>query len=292
LNSVDSPPLANRFIDLIKVLAYIGLCFITSFVCAPLLGYLYTHLPKELYFFAVSTFDCGLAMLLMFLFGRFFDKKSFLSYGFGGCTAGSAVREVLVGALVAALMVSTVMLILFLSGSYKVSSLAWSNDLITYLPFLLMAAMREEVIFRGYVLQTLQKSYGSIWAIVISSLLFGFLHLLNFDSKVSLLAQLYSCLCLSIDAGLVFAVAYFVKRRLWFPFGLHVTWNIFEGPVYGTFVSSLTLGKPLITGQLSGRTLLTGGVFGPEASLIEVGICLLLVALLWRRTELYSENKS
>jgi hypothetical protein len=83
----------------------------------------------------------------------------------------------------------------------------------------------------------------------------------------------------------VFAVAYLLNRRLWFPFGLHVTWNVFEGPVYGTLVSSLNLGKPLLVAKLSGPEYMTGGIFGPEASLVEVCICLLLVALLWRRVQ-------
>ncbi len=61
-----------------------------------------------------------------------------------------------------------------------------------------------------------------------------------------------------------------------FLFGLHVAWNVFEGPVYGTLVSSLNLGKPLLVAKLSGPFYLTGGVFGPEASLVEVCVCLLL----------------
>jgi hypothetical protein len=238
-----------------------------------------------MFWFAVSSFDLILSVALLYICAKYIEKRPFLSYGFSGCTVGGGLKETMAGAAVAAFMVSTVMLILFLTGSYQVFAAGWHIEFLTFLPFLLVAAMREEVMFRGYVLQTLEKSWGTIGAIVISSLMFGFLHMINFEAGIQWPAKIYSCVCLSIDAGLVFAVAYLINRRLWFPFGLHVTWNVFEGPVYGTLVSSLNLGKPLLVAKLSGPEYLTGGIFGPEASLVEVCVCLLLVALMWRRAQ-------
>ena len=277
--------LLNKILSVVKVFVYIILCFATSYYPLDrLVGFGYMHIPdKALFMFLVSSVELLLCTGLLYLCAKFIEKKPFLSYGFSGCTAGSALKETFYGAGVSGVMVSTVMLILFLTGCYQVISAEWTFDFIAFLPFLLVAAMREEVMFRGYVYQTLEKNWGTIGAIVISSLMFGFLHMINFEPGVQLAAKLYSCICLSIDAGVVFAVAYLITRRLWFPFGMHVTWNIFEGPVYGTLVSSLNLGKPLLNAKLSGPDYLTGGVFGPEASLVEVGVCMLLVALLWRR---------
>ena len=287
-----------RLFDLLKVITFIFLSFASTFILQPLLVDFYRRCPDKIWFYTGSAaFDFVLALGLLYVFGRFIEKRSLKSYGFAsGIAAGSEcgtassalfkiLKETLAGAAVAAAMVSTVMLILYLAGAYTVSSAAWQTDFIAYLPFLLMAAMREEIIFRGYVLQTLEKSWGAIPAMIISAVMFGFLHMLNFDEHVNLQAQIYSCLCLSVDAGLIFAVAFYMRRRLWFPFGMHVTWNIFEGPVYGTFVSSLTLGTPLLTGHLAGNMLLTGGIFGPEASLIEVAVCLVLVAVMWPKVK-------
>jgi membrane protease YdiL (CAAX protease family) len=298
-----------KLFDLLKVVTFIFLSFASTFLLQPLLIYFYRHCPAPLYFYTgTAAFDFALALGLLYVFGIFIEKRSLKSYGFSsgisdnsewGTTSsaligkplaasrlGQILKETLAGAGVAAFMVSTVMLVLYLAGAYTVSEAAWHNDFLAYLPFLLMAAMREEIIFRGYVLQTLEKSWGAIPAMITSAVMFGFLHLLNFDEHVSLQSQLYSCLCLSIDAGLIFAVAFYMRRRLWFPFGMHVTWNVFEGPVYGTFVSSLTLGTPLLTGHLKGNMFITGGVFGPEASLVEVAVCLVLVAVMWPKLNL------
>lgn len=279
------------FLAIVKVFIYIVLCFATMFgIFQPLIIFVYQLVhDKALFCFLLSSFDLILALAMLFVFSLV-DKKTFLSYGFGGCTFSGGVKETAAGLLLGGAMVSTVMLVLYLSGCYKVLSASLNIQLLTFLPFFIVAAMREEVMIRGYVFQTLEKAWGTIGAIVISSMMFGFLHLINFESGVPLGEKLYSCTCLTIDAGLIFAVAYLVKRRLWFPFGLHLSWNLFEGPIYGTLVSGLTLSKPFLNATVSGPFFLTGGIFGPEASLVEVAICLVLVAMLWRKIQWQSKS--
>ena len=279
---------AAKSLALLKVAVYIFVCFSpTILINQPLfrepLTYAYQHMPLELYGLLVSGTELTIALSMLFLFSRFIDKRPFLSYGFAGRTVSGAAREFGCGAAVAALMVSIVMLVLYMAGCYHVLSVQFNSQLFSFLPFFFVAALREEVMFRGYVMQTLEKNWGIVSAIILSSVMFGFLHLMNFEDDVSLPAKLYSCFCLSIDAGLVFGVAYLATRRLWFPFGLHFAWNVFEGPIYGTPVSSLDLAKPLLVSKLSGPFYLTGGVFGPEASLVEVTVCLLLVGIMWTK---------
>ena len=300
----------GKLLAFIKVCIYILFSFASTSWLAPAVLQLYQQVQdKALFYFLVSAFDCLLALALLYLFGTLIDKKPLASFGLTGflridpsSQAGvfaddiasggtghfiflrpflkSGLTQVMAGVVVAFVMVSTVMLILYLSGNYHIYAAAFNVQFFTYLPFFIVAALREEVMFRGYVLQTLERHWGTTGAVIISALLFGFLHMINFESGISFFAKIYSCLCLSLDAGLVFAFAYLLTRRLWFPFGIHVAWNIFEGPVYGTLVSSLTLGEPILKAQLTGSDYLTGGVFGPEASLIEVLVCLLLVALM------------
>jgi hypothetical protein len=77
----------------------------------------------------------------------------------------------------------------------------------------------------------------------------------------------------------------YITRRLWLAAGLHAFWNIFEGPVFGTPVSGMHMGEPLIFSGLSGPPWLTGGVFGPEASIVELVVCLILAWTIWQRKE-------
>jgi hypothetical protein len=70
---------------------------------------------------------------------------------------------------------------------------------------------------------------------------------------------------------------------LWFPIGLHAGWNFSEGSIYGLSVSGFTAKGALTQGTLTGPAILTGGAFGPEASIIAVVLCLFVaVLLLWR----------
>lgn len=274
----------DKALAIAKVAVYIAICFATSWFLQGAVLYAYRHIANQaLFYFVVAAFDCTLALVSLYFFSRFIDKRPFLSYGFSGGTVSGGFKQFAAGCGLALLMVSSVMLFLYLAGYYKVLSVSWNVEVLAYLPFFFVAALREEVMFRGYVLQTLEKHWGTFGAIVISSFMFGLLHLINFEDGVALADRLYSCVCLSIDAGLVFSVAYLATRKLWFPFGLHFAWNVFEGPVYGTLVSSLTLCQPILVARLTGPFYLTGGVFGPEASLIEVAACLVLVGLLWRR---------
>src|SRR5690606_10462502 len=89
-------------------------------------------------------------------------------------------------------------------------------------------------------------------------------------------------------AGLLFAQAYIVTRQLWLPIALHLSWNFAEGPLFGFPVSGLP-GEGLLTVQLAGPEVVTGGAFGPEAGLVViVGIAIAAGVLYmrgrWRRT--------
>jgi sodium transport system permease protein len=66
------------------------------------------------------------------------------------------------------------------------------------LVFALMPAITEEIAFRGYILSGLQRSYKPRTAIVLSALLFGFLHVL-----LSLFVQLFGATVLGLVIGLI-----------------------------------------------------------------------------------------
>jgi hypothetical protein len=60
-------------------------------------------------------------------------------------------------------------------------------------------------------------------------------------------------------------------RSLWFVAGLHTAWNFLQGPIYGFNISGSGLTtESLLVPSIQGPELLTGGVFGIEASLIAV----------------------
>ena len=127
----------------------------------------------------------------------------------------------------------------------------------------------EELIFRGGIYRITEDMFGTGAALVISGALFGLLHLAN--PHASLLAGI----AIALEAGILLGAAYAATRSLWFPIGIHIGWNFAEGGVFGAPVSGSPAGRGLFDLPLSGPEWLTGGAFGPEASLVTVAICTL-----------------
>ncbi|MDI5976135.1 CPBP family intramembrane glutamic endopeptidase [Amycolatopsis magusensis] len=141
-------------------------------------------------------------------------------------------------------------------------------------------AVTEELLFRGVVHRVLEQRIGSIIAIAISSLLFGLTHLLNGN------ATLWGTLAIAVEGGALLAIAYTATRSLWLPMGLHFAWNFTESGVFGTAVSGAESESGLLRTVLSGPDVLTGGAFGPEASLFALLCCLVPAVWLLRRAKL------
>ena len=134
-----------------------------------------------------------------------------------------------------------------------------------YLPLVplvtfLLVGIFEEVVFRGYVFQTLERRWGSGIALAGSGLFFGLVHLANGKG-------IAGPVLISFEASILMTAAYLLTRRLWLPIGIHWGWNLFESSVYGLTDSGTHIDPAhiLFAGRLSGPTWLTGGAFGPEA---------------------------
>jgi uncharacterized protein len=137
---------------------------------------------------------------------------------------------------------------------------------------LLPAAAAEEVMLRGYAFQALEEQWGGGAATLVTALIFGALHGVNPDSGWASFAGI-------VVSGVLFGVAYWTTRRLWLPIGLHVAWNVFEGPILGFPVSGFDFPSAL-TIHMTGPSVWTGGAFGPEAGLLGVLACVAGVGLL------------
>jgi membrane protease YdiL (CAAX protease family) len=136
-----------------------------------------------------------------------------------------------------------------------------------------MAALAEEWLVRGYILQVLEDAHGVRAAVLVSSGLFGLLHAVNPNVTLLSLPNL-------IATGLVLAQAYYVTRRLWLVWAFHFSWNFTQMVVFGLPVSGLA-GEGILSPMVTGPSWGTGGDFGPEGGVA----CLLALAvasfLLW-----------
>lgn len=122
-----------------------------------------------------------------------------------------------------------------------------------------VGALGEEAMFRGYALQTLARA-GFFWlAVILTSVLFASVHASN--PNVSIFALINTGL-----AGIWFGAAYWKTRTLWFPLGVHMSWNWTMAAFMGIPVSGITkfTPAPLFLSENAGPNWLTGGDYGLE----------------------------
>lgn len=143
------------------------------------------------------------------------------------------------------------------------------------LVFFLLVGTGEEIAFRGIVFRVIDGKWGTWMAFIVSGLLFGFVHIGNAGATV------LSSLAIAIEAGVILGLAYKLTGTLWTAIAIHWVWNYMEGPVLGFPVSGTDFGTPMFVSDTNGPDLVTGGPFGPEASLVMVGVSLLVCLVFW-----------
>ena len=183
-------------------------------------------------------------------------------------------RELGLGALVGASLFTMVIVVLALAGAYRVVGPGTLTGALAEAIASIAAAVIEEIIFRGILYRLVESAWGSLVAIGVSAALFGALHAFSpHPTPLGLVA-------IVLEAGILLACAYALTRRLWLPIGLHAAWNFTQGGVFGAAVSG-TSSKGLLVGSLSGPEWLTGGAFGPEASLVSIIVCMAAAAAMF-----------
>lgn len=138
-----------------------------------------------------------------------------------------------------------------------------SNSVTTAVAVGIQSGVLEELVVRGAVFRLLTRAFNVWWALLVSAALFGVTHLTNPA------ATAFSAFAIALEAGVLLAAFYVWTGRLWVSIGAHAGWNFFQGYVYGAPVSGFDIGGSLWDSapDPGDPELLTGGAFGPEASL-------------------------
>ena len=261
------------------------LLFILIFAAAGfLVGYLLRHfLPHHapsgvmsprlsLIFEGVQLFCVIIATGAMALI----ERKSLFAYGFQGTARALRFFSGLVWGFIA---ISTLVFVLwkahllifdgqFLHGAILLKyAAAWGL-------MFLMVGFFEESTLRGYLQYTVTRGIGFWWAALIFSFLFGFGHRTNpGETPVGLFS--------AGAIGLVFCLSLWYTGSLWWAVGFHAAWDWGESYFYGTSDSGLIARGHLFGEHPVGKILWSGGLTGPEGSLLVIPLILLVALFMW-----------
>jgi membrane protease YdiL (CAAX protease family) len=189
-----------------------------------------------------------------------------------------SLPESLAGMALGFVLFSVVMGILWAAGVYRFTGGGTGDQLAKGFVLAVLAGILEEILFRGLLFRLSAKIFGTWGALLLTAALFGAAHAANPGATVS------SSLAIALEAGILLGTAYTATTRLWLPIGLHIGWNFTEGSIFSMSISGTTAQSGMIQGTLSGSQILTGGQFGPEASIVAVLVCLAAALFLLRRT--------
>jgi uncharacterized protein len=202
-------------------------------------------------------------MITTWIMGRI-ERRTFADYGLPWRRAFG--RRFWQGACFSFTSFTVLLLVMRLAGVFSFGAIALHGwDVWKYaaawavLGFL--GALLEDFFYRGYLLFTLTTGISFWPAAVVTSLLMGGMHYFN-PSGHGLGAVSATMYCL---------VTVLVLRRtgnLWMPLGIHAGWNWAELYFYGVADSGFRANGHLFTADFHGNALLTGGGFGPEASIL------------------------
>ncbi len=233
----------------------------------------------------------GVATLIAFmtsiwLAGRFFDRRYFADFGVRFNRAWW--RDLGFGLALGVLLMTLIFLIewaagwITITGAFQTTMPNTSFGVAVLNPLILFlcVGIYEEFMSRGYHLKNLAEGFSFLGArrailiaTVLSSAIFGVLHAGNPNATAISTTNI-------VVAGIFLALGYILTRELAIPIGLHITWNFFQGNVFGFPVSGQDAGTTVLAIAQGGNPLITGGAFGPEAGLIGIGAMALGMVLI------------
>ncbi len=223
---------------------------------------------------------------VLWISARVIDKRSYEEFGF---TINSAwFLDFFAGNVMAAMAMSGIVFVLMVSGQIEFADtnltfVEWDlfSGLISAMVLMTAVSIWEEAYFRSYLITNLREGFLSrsgrkhtpvLVAVLVSSVIFGLAHATNPHSSWIALTNI-------TIAGIVLAYPYIKTRSIAISVGMHLSWNYFQGVIFGLPVSGMKMEKSITTATVTGSEYITGAKFGPEGGIIGF-LGLILMALL------------
>lgn len=226
-------------------------------------------------FMIITLISTVFGTLLAMIYCRFIEKRPLSSMGF---TKKNGLHDYLIGMLIGFAMLTSVVLLNILFGAMSFDGLNKSVSIgiiLLYLVGFIIQGMSEEVIFRGYLMNSIGGKHSMTLAVLISSGAFSLAHILN--PGVTFLG-IVNIMLFGIFMGL-YMICF---DNIWGASAIHSIWNFSQGNIFGISVSGTgSIQTVLYTSADNSKALINGGNFGVEGGLVSTIVLVIACILLF-----------
>lgn len=230
----------------------------------------------ELIFQISTSLSNILFIISCIIIWKIFEKKKINKMGITSIKKG--YKELGIGLILGAITMSIVAISIIAIGNVKlanpISKPRISISLLYGLIGFIFVGFGEEILSRGYIMSVLKQTRNK-WIILIGpALIFAALHLGNDGIDVLSFINLFL-------VGVLFAYMFMKSKNIWMPIGYHITWNYFQGYIWGFGVSGISV-NGLYKIENVTNNIINGGAFGPEGGIIvTIVTCLMFIFVYW-----------
>ena len=190
--------------------------------------------------------------------------------------------QLMLGGASGAALVALPMAVLFALGVYEpVLFRDASSALLGVAALIGIAAILEELTYRCLLFRVVERAWGTKVALAVQAVVFALVHLENVEQGG--IIDVVTMLIAVTLAGLLWAAVFVLTRNLWAAAANHAAWN-FTILLAGVPLSGIEDWRKLapLETRFAGPDWLTGGMFGPESSLLVIASTTVAVVLLLR----------
>lgn len=236
----------------------------------------------ELIFQITTSISNILLIISCIIIWKLFEKKKINKMGITSIKKG--YKELVIGLVLGAITMSIVAIIIIAIGNVKlinpISKPQISISLLYGLIGFIFVGFGEEILSRGYIMSVLKQTRNKWFILIGPALIFAALHLGNNGIDVLSFINLFL-------VGVLFAYMFMKSKNIWMPIGYHITWNYFQGYIWGFGVSGISV-NGLYKVENVTNNIINGGAFGPEGGIIvTIVTCLTFGIVYW----FYKEEK-
>lgn len=266
--SIKQRLLQNPFVRIILGLLVCFAAFIiTQNIAAKLLGL--TGFDKD-FRNLIKGIVASVAVIIAYkLFYRKIENREVTEMSIKGIA-----KNLMLGTLIGVILQSLTVLVIYLNNGFHVVAVNPVSFIIIPFTVAFTVAIFEETLIRGIVFRIAEEKLGSYISLVLSAIIFGALHLMNQESSF------ISAACIAVEGGLLLGAAYIYSRNLWLPIAIHFAWNFMQSGILGAITSGNEKTNSLLTTQITGAKIITGGEFGPEGTIQATIFCLIATIVL------------